>query len=87
MDHLRAVITDIFRARPIMTHLGVDDDYFDSGVSSLTIIGLQLEVERALGVTIETGELMRFSTINEWIDAYSSKSLVANAKGCVGGGR
>jgi acyl carrier protein len=67
------VIESAFRARNILSSIGIDEDYFDRGVSSLTIIGLRIDVERALGVMIETRELMGFSTINQWIDAYDKK--------------
>jgi acyl carrier protein len=53
-----------------MKDLAEQDNYFDLGVSSLTIIELQLAVEEALGVTIPTSQLMILSTIREWIDAY-----------------
>jgi acyl carrier protein len=77
MEQVTAAIVTIFRARAALSTIGLDDDYFDSGVSSLTIIGLQIDVERELGVTIETRELIGFSTINQWIAAYGDKlSLV-----------
>jgi D-alanine--poly(phosphoribitol) ligase subunit 2 len=67
------VVLPLVREKDNFKNIGLDDDYFDSGVSSLTIIGLQIQVEEKLGVAIETRELMGFSTINHWIDAYTAK--------------
>jgi acyl carrier protein len=55
-----------------MRDIGKSDRFFELGVSSLTIIELQIGVERELGVTISTSELMRLQTMQEWIEAYSA---------------
>lgn len=73
MEQIRDTIVTLFKARDNFQQIGLDDDYFDQGVSSLTIIGLQLDVEKKLGVSIETRELMSFATINQWIDAYTKR--------------
>jgi acyl carrier protein len=73
MEQIRDTIITLFKARDTLQHIGLDDDYFDQGVSSLTIIGLQVDVEKELGVNIETRELMSFFTINQWIGAYTSR--------------
>ena len=46
-----------------MKDIGEDDNFFDAGVSSLTIIELQIRVEDILEVTVPTTLLMRLSTI------------------------
>jgi len=73
MEQIRDTIVALFKARDILQHIGLDDDYFDQGVSSLAVIGLQIDVEKKLGVSIETRELMGFATINQWIDAYTKR--------------
>jgi acyl carrier protein len=73
MEQTRDAIVALFKARDNFQHIGLDDDYFDQGVSSLTIIGLQIDIEKKLGVNIETRELMSFATINEWINAYTKR--------------
>lgn len=73
MEQIRDTIVSLFREREILQHIGLDDDYFDQGVSSLTVIGLQIDVEKKLGVNIETRELMSLATINQWIDAYTKR--------------
>jgi acyl carrier protein len=73
MEQTRDAILALFKARDNFQHIGLDDDYFDQGVSSLTIIGLQIDIEKKLGVNIETRELMGFATINQWIDAYTKR--------------
>lgn len=71
-DHVRQTILELVKQKKVMQELGEDDNYFDLGVSSLSIIELQIGVEEALGVTILTSELMRLSTIRGWIDAYGA---------------
>jgi D-alanine--poly(phosphoribitol) ligase subunit 2 len=73
MEEVRDTIVAVFKSRDIFQQIGLDDDYFDQGVSSLAIIGLQLDIEKKLGVNMETRELMSFATINEWIDAYTKR--------------
>ncbi|HTJ55881.1 MAG TPA: acyl carrier protein [Nitrosospira sp.] len=73
MEQTRDAILALFKARDNFQHIGLDDDYFDQGVSSLTVIGLQIDIEKKLGVNIETRELMGFATINQWIDAYTKR--------------
>ena len=73
MEQIRDTIVTLFKARDTFEQIGLDDDYFDQGVSSLTVIGLQIDVEKKLGVSIETRELMGFATINQWIDAYTKR--------------
>lgn len=71
---IKNTIISLFKEKENFKEVGLDDDYFDLGVSSLTIVELQIKVEEVLGFTIETRELMRFSSINEWINAYTTKS-------------
>lgn len=71
-DNVRNAILGLIRQKKNMKDIGEDDNYFDLGVSSLTIIELQIAVEEALGVTIPTSQLMRLSTIRGWIGAYAA---------------
>ena len=73
-DDTRTTILNLFRQRESMKDLGEDDDFFDMGVSSLTIIDLQIAVEDALKVVLPTSTLMRMSTMREWIEAYSTQA-------------
>ena len=70
-ESIRNIIVDLFRKRQAMQRLGEDDDFFELGVSSLTIIDLQIAVEEALGMTLPTSELMRLSTMRQWIEIYT----------------
>lgn len=71
---IRETILRLFRQKNQLKDLGDDDKYFELGVSSLTIIELQIGVEKALGVTVPTSELMRLETIRDWIEAYSARA-------------
>ena len=73
-EDTRNTILKLFRQREPMKELGEDDDFFDMGVSSLTIIDLQIAVEDALKVVLPTSTLMRMSTMREWIEAYSTQA-------------
>jgi acyl carrier protein len=72
--NIRETILRLFRQKGQMKAIGEDDRFFELGVSSLTIIELQIGVETALGITIPTSELMRLDTIRGWIEAYSAKA-------------
>jgi D-alanine--poly(phosphoribitol) ligase subunit 2 len=76
MNHaeIKDVIASQFRQNDNFEHIGFDEDYFYKGVSSLTIVGLQVKVEEKLGFSVETKDLMGFATVNQWIDAYTKKS-------------
>lgn len=51
-----------------------DEDFFDRGASSLTIVELQLKIEEALGWTVPTSELMLNSSIAGWTRVYRTAS-------------
>ena len=70
---IRKQILGIFKQKDAFEDIHEDQDYFDLGVSSLTIIELQIKVEEALGVEISTADLMRLATINEWVELYSNE--------------
>lgn len=72
-QELRNMFLGIFRNKPIMKEINVDDDFFDLGASSLTVVDLQLDIESKLGVAVPTKTLMSQPTINGWVQAYSEK--------------
>jgi len=78
-DAIRDVIVPLFREKDNFKNIDLDEDYFDRGVSSLTVVGLQIKVEERLGVSIETADVMRLSTINQWVEAYAAKSRAVSA--------
>jgi acyl carrier protein len=71
---IKEVIVALFREKANFQNIDLDEDYFDLGVSSLTIVGLQIKVEEKLGVSISTRDLMGLSTINQWVETYVAKS-------------
>jgi len=73
-QEIRDVIVSLFKEKENFKSIELDDDYFDLGVSSLTIVGLQVKVEEKLGVNLSTRELMSLSTINQWVDTYIAKA-------------
>jgi acyl carrier protein len=71
---IKDVIVSLFKEKENFKDIDLDDDYFDLGVSSLTIVGLQVKVEERLGVSLSTRELMGLSTINQWVESYVAKA-------------
>jgi len=71
---IKDMIVSLFKEKENFKSIGLDDDYFDLGVSSLTIVGLQVKVEEKLGVSLSTRDLMGLSTINQWVEAYTAKA-------------
>jgi len=71
---IRETILHLFGQKKQLKNLGEDDKYFELGVSSLTLIELQIGVEKALGVAVPTSELMRLETIRGWIETYSARA-------------
>lgn len=72
-QELRQTLLELFRAKPIMKNISEDDDFFDLGASSLTVVDLQLDVEKRIGVTVPTKVLMSQPTVNGWVQAYSEQ--------------
>ncbi|MFZ6658987.1 acyl carrier protein [Undibacterium sp. TJN19] len=71
---IKDVIVSLFKESENFKSIGLDDDYYALGVSSLTIVGMQIRVEEKLGITIDTSQLMALATMNEWVQAYVEKS-------------
>lgn len=67
------IIISLFKQKEIMKDISVDDDFFDLGVSSLTVVELQIVIEKALGKSVSTSLLMGSPTISEWISVYTEK--------------
>jgi D-alanine--poly(phosphoribitol) ligase subunit 2 len=73
-EQIQETILRLFKQKSQMRDIGVEDSFFDLGVSSLTIIELQIGVEGELGITVPTSELMRLNTIRGWIDTYRARA-------------
>lgn len=73
-QEIKDVIVSLFNEKENFKSIDLDDDYFDLGVSSLTIVALQVKVEERLGVSLSTRDLMGLSTINQWVESYTAKA-------------
>jgi acyl carrier protein len=71
---IRNTILGLFRQNEILQEIGEAENFFDLGVSSLTIVQLQIAVEKALGLSVPTSDLMRATSINAWTALYEAKS-------------
>lgn len=72
-QELRNTLLEMFRSKPIMQSIDLDDDFFDFGASSLTVVDLQLDIENKIGVTVPTKVLMSQPTVNGWVEVYAQK--------------
>jgi D-alanine--poly(phosphoribitol) ligase subunit 2 len=52
------------------TDLRPDEDFFDRGATSLTIVELQIRVEEELQLQVPTSKLMAAPSVNGWAEAY-----------------
>ena len=68
---VRHTITELFSSKPILQDITGDQDFFDVGASSLTIVDLQIQIEEALKVAVPTSELMGNPTLDGWVAIYS----------------
>ncbi|HEY0685566.1 MAG TPA: acyl carrier protein [Steroidobacter sp.] len=68
---IRKLIVELFNQRPMLKDIDADQDFFEVGASSLTIVDLQIQIEEALNVSVPTSELMRQPTLAGWTAAYA----------------
>lgn len=67
---IRQIITDFLTKKPIFQGLEDDQDFFDIGASSLTIVDLQVQIEKSLNRAVPTSVLMLNPTVDGWVSAY-----------------
>ncbi|MES2939506.1 MAG: acyl carrier protein [Pseudomonadota bacterium] len=72
---VKRICTDTLR----YDNFGDDEDFFNRGASSLTIVDLQLKIEDALGVKVQTSDLMLDPTIAGWSRIYSAAAVELGA--------
>ena len=73
-ENIRNTILGLFRQKELMKELEEEDDFFDLGVSSLTIVELQISIENSLNLTVPTSTLMSLATVKDWIEAYTKQA-------------
>lgn len=66
-ESIQHLLSGFLNNRPV----GDDDDFFDMGASSLSIVQLQIKVEKAVGATVPTAKLMAAPTLAGWISLYN----------------
>lgn len=78
-EQLARMIGELARAVLGRTEIDAADDFFELGASSLTIVDLQIQLERRLGCAVPTQLLMRAPSIDGWVSAYRSAVPAAHA--------
>lgn len=68
-------VLGLFREKEIMKDLTEEEDFFDLGVSSLTVVELQIVIEKELNLAVATSKLMASTTVKEWVEAYTQKAI------------
>ena len=79
MEHergIRSVVVNIVRENSLLKDIGSDQDFFDCGASSLTIVDLQLQIEKTLNLEVSTSDLMMSPSIDGWVQVYSTMTEV-----------
>lgn len=74
-DEIRSCVLNAFMEKPIFEGIEPDQDFFMLGVSSLTVVDLQLQLEKLIGCSVDTSQLMANPTINGWVDLFSESKL------------
>lgn len=72
-EQIRNIITATFNEKPILKDIDADQDFFDVGASSLTVVDLQIQIEEVLKLAVQTSKLMAMPTLNGWIEAYTAQ--------------
>lgn len=70
---VRQIVIGVFKEKFSKQNISEKDNFFDLGVSSLSIVELQIKIEKLLDLNIATSELMKRPSIMEWIDIYTNK--------------
>ena len=65
-DEIENVVVSLFNEKDALKNIDFDTDIFDLGVSSLTVVDLQIRVEEALKLEAPTSDLMR-QTYDKWL--------------------
>lgn len=67
---IQTVVTSFLHKLLNDQNIGENDDFFDFGISSLSVVELQLKIEEALEVKIPTSKLMANPTLSGWTALY-----------------
>jgi len=78
-DHLMQVIRDLASKALGRENIAPEDDFFDLGASSLTIVELQIQLENAFGLTAPTSSLMGSPSIQGWAGIYAAAAAADTA--------
>lgn len=67
---IRQTIADFLAKKAIFQDIDDDQDFFEIGASSLTIVELQIQIEKSLNRSVPTSELMLNPTLSGWVTTY-----------------
>jgi acyl carrier protein len=70
--NVRKLIMDFLSEKPVLKDISPDQDFFDVGASSLTIVDLQIQLEEKLKKEVPTATLMSNPTVDGWVSAYAA---------------
>ncbi len=56
-----------------------DEEFFDRGANSLTVVEMQIKLEKKLPVQVPTSDLMAAPSIQGWIDTYTQAAANVGA--------
>ena len=68
---IRKAIHDVISEKELLNGISDDQDFFDQGASSLTVVDMQIKVEAIVGKAAETAKLLLNPTVDGWVSVYS----------------
>jgi D-alanine--poly(phosphoribitol) ligase subunit 2 len=71
-DKLTQEISGVIAAVLGRDDIAPDDDFFDLGANSLTIVNMQIQLEVRIGRTAPTSALMKSPSMRGWIGVYGA---------------
>lgn len=72
--HIQDIIEKVIFEVLDRTDIDEEVDLFSLGISSLSVVNIQMIVEERLGYTIETTDLMKTPDIKSWVTLYEAAS-------------
>jgi len=71
---IRKAIRDVMSDKELLSNISDDQDFFEHGASSLTVVDMQIKIEALVGLAAETSKLLMNPTVDGWVSVYSAEN-------------
>jgi acyl carrier protein len=68
---IRTTILELAKTKEVLVGIAPNEDFFEQGASSLTIVDLQIQIEEKLNKKVPTASLMANPTLDGWVAAFT----------------